>query len=50
MVQVKEVAKAVRAAMAEAGISSPADVHCVEVKCPNLTAKRIADAEGGARR
>ena len=46
VVQVKEVAKAVRAAMAEAGISSPADVHCVEVKCPNLTAKRIADAEG----
>lgn len=43
--QVKEVAQAVREAMEEAGITSVEDVHCVEVKCPNLTAARIADAE-----
>ncbi len=44
--QVLEVAKTVREAMADAQITSAEDVHCVEVKCPNLTAKRIADAEG----
>ena len=43
--QIKEVAKAVKEAMEEAGIEDIADVHCVEVKCPNLTADRIADAE-----
>ena len=42
---VKEVAKAVKEAMKEAGITSIEDIHCVEVKCPNLTAARIADAE-----
>lgn len=43
--QIEEVAKAVQEAMGEAGIESIEDVHCVEVKCPNLTADRIADAE-----
>lgn len=45
VVQVKEVAKAVKEAMAEAGISAVEDIHCVEVKCPNLTAARVQDAE-----
>lgn len=44
-VQVKLVAEAVKEAMAEAGITDVADVHCVEVKCPNLTAARLADAQ-----
>ena len=43
-VQVRLVAQAVKEAMAEAGITDIADVHCVEVKCPNLTAARLADA------
>lgn len=43
--QIKEVAKAVTEAMKDAAITSIEDVHCVEVKCPNLTAERIADAE-----
>lgn len=42
--QVLLVAEAVKKAMAEAGIEDVADVHCVEVKCPNLTAARVADA------
>lgn len=44
-VQVRLVAQAVKEAMAEAGITDIADVHCVEVKCPNLTAARLADAQ-----
>lgn len=44
MAQVREVARAVREAMAEAGISDPADVHFVQIKCPLLTADRIEDA------
>lgn len=43
--QIKEVAKAVKEAMEEAGITSVDDIHCVEVKCPNLTAARVTDAE-----
>lgn len=39
------VAEAVKKAMAQAGIEDIADVHCVEVKCPNLTADRLADAQ-----
>ncbi len=42
--QVLLVAEAVKKAMEEAGIEDVADVHCVEVKCPNLTAARVADA------
>jgi cyanuric acid amidohydrolase len=38
------VADAVREAMKEAGIEQIEDVHCVEVKCPNLTFDRLNDA------
>ena len=44
--QVDIVAQGVRAAMADAQITDPADVHFVQIKCPLLTAQRIADAEG----
>ena len=43
--QIEAVAAAVRRALAEAGITSPADAHYVQVKCPLLTAERIARAE-----
>ncbi len=42
--QVDQVADGVRAAMRDAGISDPADVHFVQVKCPLLTAQRIGEA------
>lgn len=42
--QVEETAAAMRLAMERAGISDPADVHFVQVKCPLLTADRIKDA------
>ena len=47
--QVDLVAAGVRSAMADAGISNGADVHYVQIKCPLLTAQRIAeaDARGG---
>ena len=45
MVQVREVAEACRAALREAGISDPADVHYVQVKGPLLTPASIADAD-----
>jgi cyanuric acid amidohydrolase len=44
MAQVTETAKAVRAAMQDGGIASPADVHFVQVKCPLLTTALVADA------
>jgi cyanuric acid amidohydrolase len=44
------VAQGVRAAMADAQIADPADVHFVQIKCPLLTAQRIADAEGRGQR
>jgi cyanuric acid amidohydrolase len=43
--QVRMVAAAVRAAMADAAIDDPAEVHFVQVKCPLLTAARIGAAE-----
>jgi cyanuric acid amidohydrolase len=43
--QVVQVAEGVRAAMVDAEISDAADVHFVQIKCPLLTAQRIADAE-----
>ena len=46
MPQVEMVAAAVRAALADAGIDNPADVHFVQVKCPLLTAQRIGEADG----
>ena len=45
-VQVYETAKAVRAAMADAGIDDPSDVHFVQIKCPLLTSDRMEDARG----
>lgn len=44
--QVRLVAEGVAAAMADAGITDPADVHFVQIKCPLLTAERIAEVEG----
>lgn len=43
--QVKQVAAAVEQAIADAGITSLEDVHCVEVKCPAMTPARLADAQ-----
>ncbi|HVZ50485.1 MAG TPA: ring-opening amidohydrolase, partial [Pseudolabrys sp.] len=40
--EVEQVAAGVRAAMADAGIESPGDVHFVQIKCPLLTAQRVA--------
>ena len=40
--QVRLVAEGARAAMRDAGIDDPADVHFVQIKCPLLTAERIA--------
>ncbi|MBR0785442.1 ring-opening amidohydrolase [Bradyrhizobium iriomotense] len=42
--QITETAKAVKAAMADAGIVEPADVHFVQIKCPLLTSERVAAA------
>jgi cyanuric acid amidohydrolase len=45
LAQVDQVAAGVRAAMADAGIDDPADVHFVQVKCPLLIAQRIAEVD-----
>ncbi|KYG21877.1 cyanuric acid amidohydrolase [Bradyrhizobium sp. AT1] len=42
--QINETAKAVKAAMADAGIADPADVHFVQIKCPLLTSERVEAA------
>jgi cyanuric acid amidohydrolase len=42
--QIEATAEAVRAAMRDAGLEDPADVHFVQVKCPLLTSERIAEA------
>jgi cyanuric acid amidohydrolase len=44
-VQIDETAKAVRVAMADAGIDNPQDVHFVQIKCPLLTSERIEAAQ-----
>jgi cyanuric acid amidohydrolase len=44
MAQLRATAAAVRAAMADAGITDPAEVHYVQVKCPLLTSAKVADA------
>jgi cyanuric acid amidohydrolase len=46
--QIEETARAVRAAMADASIDDPQDVHFVQIKCPLLTSDRIeaAHAQG----
>lgn len=43
--QVLQVAEGVKAAMKDAGISDPADVHFVQIKCPLLTLARIQAAQ-----
>ncbi len=43
--QVRLVAQGVKAAMADAGIDDPEDVHFVQIKCPLLTLARIGDAD-----
>jgi cyanuric acid amidohydrolase len=43
--QVDQVAAGVLAAMLDAGITDPAHVHFVQVKCPLLIAQRVADAD-----
>jgi cyanuric acid amidohydrolase len=45
MAEVREVAVAVRRAQAEAGITSTADVHYVQVKGPLLTPAAVAEAD-----
>src|SRR5580704_210938 len=45
MVQVREVADAVRRCLQQAAISDPKDVHYVQVKGPLLTPASIADAD-----
>jgi len=42
--QIEETAKAVAAAMADAGIAETGDVHFVQIKCPLLTSDRIEAA------
>jgi cyanuric acid amidohydrolase len=42
--QIDVVAQAVETAMSTLGISNPDDVHFVQIKCPLLTAERVADA------
>ena len=42
--QITETAKAVKAAMADAGITDTADVHFVQIKCPLLTSERVEAA------
>jgi cyanuric acid amidohydrolase len=45
MGMIRKVASAVGAAMADAGVNDPADVHLVMVKVPSLTVASINDAE-----
>lgn len=47
--QLRMVAEGVARALADAGIEDPADVHFVQVKCPLLTASRIAEAQSRGR-
>src|SRR5882757_9864636 len=42
--QIEETAAAVTLAMRDAGITSPSDVHFVQIKCPLLTKERIEEA------
>ena len=45
LAQVDIVAEGVLKALADAGLDSAADAHFVQIKCPLLTADRIAEAE-----
>ena len=42
--QIDETVKAVHAAMQDAGITDPQDVHFVQIKCPLVTSKRVEAA------
>ncbi len=42
--QIDQVALGVQAAMKDAGIADPSDVHFVQIKCPLLTAQRVGEA------
>ncbi|UFN47051.1 ring-opening amidohydrolase [Roseomonas sp. OT10] len=44
MAQVERTAEAVRAAMRDAALDDPAQVHFVQIKCPLLISERIAEA------
>ncbi len=46
LAQIRLVAEGVARALSDAGIETAADVHFVQVKCPLLTAPRIAEAQG----
>ena len=50
MPQVEVTAAAVAAAMADAGIAEPDDVHYVQVKCPLLTSATAAEAASRGQR
>jgi cyanuric acid amidohydrolase len=47
--QIDQTARAVRVAMADAGIDDPQDVHFVQIKCPLLTSDRIEAAHARGR-
>ncbi len=47
--QIAATAEAVAAAMGEAGIAVPSDVHFVQIKCPLLTKERIEEASRRGR-
>jgi cyanuric acid amidohydrolase len=49
MAHVDAIAIGVSEAMTDAGIADPEAVHFVQIKCPLLTAERIAEAEGRGR-
>ena len=42
--QVDQVTAGVEAAMQDAGIADPDDIHFVQIKCPLLTAQRVGEA------
>jgi len=44
MAQLRATAQAVRDAMADAGITDPAEVHYVQVKCPLITSAKVMEA------
>ncbi len=47
--QIDETARAVRAAVRDAGIAHAGDVHFVQIKCPLLTAARVEEAKRRGR-
>jgi cyanuric acid amidohydrolase len=43
--QIDATVEAVKAALADAGIASPADAHFLQIKCPLLTRERVLQAQ-----